>query len=183
MSSFLADEFEAARRRTTDPKFAEVIAGMGFTDEDVPPWGIECVCADSVFYEPMPDGKPAVIAAAVEQGELIDLVAVSLETWAMRRRLGTARVLGADSIEDARFFHRPLTLFTDVAGWLAGHGRGAVILDWRAAPRELADLDAVLCQSEALAARVTRAFAQPVPLPPLYFLGSHPSSKESRHDR
>ncbi len=179
--SSLQDELDAAARFADRPELTQVHADMGLDRAGVPPWGIAYVAADKVFYEPDPDGKAAIIVGAFEQGELVDLVATSLGTHAMRRRRGEARVLGADRVERARDLDKPLTLFNDAFAWLAGAGCGAVVLDWRAAPRELADLKGLLCQSEALARRVARAFAQPVPLPPLYVHRRDRRPKESTH--
>jgi hypothetical protein len=182
-SSLLQDELDAAARFAARPELAAALAAMRLDRAGLPPWGIACVAADKEFYEPDPDGKAAVVVGAFEQGELVDLVATSLGTRAMRRRCGEARLLGADWIGRARDLDKPLNLFNDAFAWLAGDGCGAVILDWRAAPRELADLKGLLCQSEALAHRVARAFAQPVPLPPLYVHRRDNHPEESRHAR
>jgi hypothetical protein len=179
--SLLQDELDTAARFAARPELAPVLADMRLDRAGLPPWGIAHVAADKVFYEPDPDGKPAIIVGAFEQGELIDLVATSLDTRAMRRRCGEARLLGMDWIERARDLAKPLSLFNDAFAWLAGDGCGAVVLDWRAAPRELADLRGLLCQSEALARRVTQAFARPVPLPPLYVHRSDNRPRESAH--
>src|SRR5688572_14793349 len=56
--------------------------------------GFDRVVAGPSFYEPADEGRWALITAAYDDGELVDLAATSLRTRAMRRRTGLAQVLG-----------------------------------------------------------------------------------------
>lgn len=119
------------------------------------------------------------IVGAYEDGVLVDLVATSLDTRAMRTRLGIARLLGEETIERARRLDRPVLIFNDPLAWLCSHCCGVVIVDWRCAPFRLADVPGLVCQSEMLARRLKRAFDNPQPLPPLFVPQPHP--QETHH--
>ncbi len=134
-----------------------------------PCWGLALVEVDAHFYEPSRGpGALALIAGAWDGRDLIDLVATSTRTRAMRRRTGAAALLNDRAVDLARDAHRPLRLYEDGYAWLAARCHGAVVLDWpRAVPR-LAEAPGLVCDSEALARRVMRAFERPLPLPPLF---------------
>jgi hypothetical protein len=179
--SALVREFEVAARLPRPPAAAQALVETGLRLPAGQDWGMATVAVGGPFYEPAPEGPWAVIVPAVEDDVLVDLVAASLRPpsvgRAVRRRRGDAQVLGYDRIGEARWFERPLTLFDDPVEWLLADGQGIVVLDWRVAPGLLADLPGLVCQSDWLANRVARAFARPIPLPPLYV----PPAKEIRH--
>ena len=89
-------ELAAAQRLARDPRCAAAfdfpidLAGVAF-----------CEFAGGV-YQPAADGVPAVIIAAEEGGELVDLVAYRLSDRVVATRMGIAACLGADMIEAAR---------------------------------------------------------------------------------
>src|SRR5206468_2286997 len=76
-------------------------------------------------------GDASLIVPAFAAAGLIDLAAQRLDDGTLYRRLGLATLLGADAVDRARETEGPLLVFGGVASWLAGHGLGAVILDWR----------------------------------------------------
>jgi hypothetical protein len=122
----------------------------------------------------------ALIQCVYQQGGLIDLVATSLETRAMRCRRGLGTLLGEDRLENALQYGKPLAVFADGLAWLAAGRTGVVILDWNDGPLLLADAPALLCESEALALRLHQAFACEVfAAPPIFVSSGQP--KECRH--
>ncbi len=150
-------------------------AGLRFAGRRL--WGLATVTADDRFYEPDPEGRFAIIAGAFEEGRLIDLVAMSVATRAMRRRRGETALLGSEAIEFARETERPLRVFSHPLSWVRNRCHGVVVLDWRLAPYLLADLPAITCDSPLLAARLQQAFDRPIPAPTIFV----PQSMENRH--
>jgi hypothetical protein len=75
----------------------------------------------------------------------VDLVAQTFALKGIRARLGVASVVGADDIEAARESGQPLYIFSSLPQWLKGGGRGAVIVEWQQAVRELDGVPAILC--------------------------------------
>jgi hypothetical protein len=156
----LLQELQAAGRLIGHPRLEHVLkeANLAFT-VGKGLWGLARVKAGPELYEPSDDGTWAVITAAWQDGELIDLVATSLQTKAMRRRTGLARVLGEEWIEVAYAAGCPGKLRANGFSWLGNRFIGTVILDWTEAVDILGDLSAVACETHALAQRVQRAFA------------------------
>lgn len=132
--------------------------------------GIDRVIVDGAFYQPDPEGEPALIAGAVDYGELIDLVATSVlpSGFGLRTRRGEAQLLGREVLEDSRFLGPPLKLYDSAWSWLREGRQGCVIVDWRRAPFQLEDVPALICESHALGLLVEQAFARPIPMPPLF---------------
>jgi hypothetical protein len=169
--SELIDAYRFARR----PIYRAAIHRLGLQLGEGYLWGLAPVAADSLFYEPDPEGELALIVGAFERGALFDLVAVSPFTFGIRTRLGEANLLGADWLEVARWHERSLKLYAEPFSWLR-HGRnGAVILDWRGIGFRLSDMPSIVCETEALADQVRDAFARPLPLPPVRLM--HPTEK------
>lgn len=143
-------------------------------------WGICGVSAGPEFYQPDDAGVLAAIVPAVEGPEdpyiegpgtegpgIVDLVACSLATRAMRTRRGIAAVLGHARIDDAVLGNQPLNVYDDALSWLRGGCRGVVVLDWPAAPLLLREVPALTCESRATAERLGAAFERPRPYPPI----------------
>ena len=180
----LLHELENARRRARREVCVPYLRSAGIDDllalPDYPPWGLAWISVGEAFYqpEPYPDGIGALILPAIEVRSVVDLVAVSLETGAVRTRYGIAEMLGAREL-----FHRsedgePVPVFEDALSWLRGGGDGIFILDWTRIHVPLQGLPGLVCQTPALAQRIKRAFEQAIPCPPL-LVASDP--KESRH--
>jgi hypothetical protein len=167
VSGLLGELIEASRARIR-PAIARLLP-RALASGARPCWGLALVEVDAHFYEPSRGhGALALIAGAWDGRHLIDLVATSARTRAMRRRTGEAALLNDRAVDLARDAHRPLRLHEDGYAWLAARCHGAVVLDWpRAVPR-LAEAPGLVCDSEALARRVLRAFERPLPLPPLF---------------
>ena len=167
LPGLLGELIEASRARSL-PEVARLLP-RPFASGPRPCWGLALVEADARFYAPASDGGAlALIAAAWDGPDLIDLVATSPRTRAMRRRTGEAVLLNDRAVDQAREMQRPLRLHEDGYAWLAARCHGAVVLDWpRAVPR-LAEAPGLVCDSEALARRVMHAFERPLPLPPLF---------------
>jgi hypothetical protein len=70
----------------------------------------------------------------------------------------------------------PLLVHGDVLSWLRGRGRGAVVLDWRRAPRHLDGLATLLCSAGA-APRVHRATRRCRPAPTIAVLASREAGR------
>ncbi|HZQ00359.1 MAG TPA: hypothetical protein VFB13_12515 [Reyranella sp.] len=145
-------------------------------------WGFARVEADERYYMPSPDGRTvALIAPAYERRGnctyIVDLVATSISTRAVRRRRGEAAILGDDWIDCAIEARRPVRLYENPLWWVNGRCHGAVVLDWRDLAYRLAEASSIICQTTTLAERVSDAFARPIPMPPLYV----PPAQETRH--
>lgn len=147
-------------------------------------WGIDWVEPEGRFYRPAAEaGRVAAIFGVWEEHQMIDLVAVSLETRACRRRRGLATLLGHDRCEAARRFGGTLTLFADPLAWLAGERRGAVVLDWESAPYLLRDVERLACPDEALALRLSRAFRDELLAPPPIFVTTRKTKETEDAER
>jgi hypothetical protein len=88
----------------------------------------------------------------------------------MRRRTGFAPVLGAPWIDVCRQSHMDLFLRDSALSWWTENFFGAVILDWAYAAALLRDVPRIACESQALARRVRRAFADAGRCPHLFVL-------------
>lgn len=158
---------------------APILARIGLTERPTF-WGVDWVDVDRDLYRPADDGgRVALIIGVYQYGGLVDLLATSLETRAMRRRRGLGTLLGEDRLEHPLQRSKSLAVFADGLSWLAGGCKGVVILDWSDAI-QLADMPALICESEALAERVRRAFAaEDYSAPPIFVPSGQP--KERRH--
>lgn len=154
----LLQELQRAGRLAERPELEPVRKTSALPSTRGTLWGFDRVIAGGHFYEPAEEGRWALITAAYEGGELVDLVATSLRTRAMRRRTGMAHVLGAPWIGVAEQSHIHLSLRESALRWWASGFFGAVILDWAFAPALLGGVPAVACESRGLAERVRRAF-------------------------
>jgi hypothetical protein len=154
----LLQELQRAGRQAERPELEPVRKTSALPSTLGTRWGFDRVVAGPSFYEPADEGRWALITAAYEDGELVDLVATSLRTRAMRRRTGLAQVLGEPWIGVAIQSHAPLILRESALRWWASSFFGAVILDWAYAAEPLRDVPAIGCESRPLAERVLRAF-------------------------
>src|SRR6476659_6924230 len=103
-------ELLLAWRLARSPAMESVLARAGLGELPASPhWGIDWVEPDGPLYRPAAQGGlVAAILPARLDGPLIDLVATSLETRAMRRRQGLAMVLGDEQIALAQDNGTPL---------------------------------------------------------------------------
>lgn len=164
----LLSELIAAHRTARREDLAQALDACGLRQTGRPIFGVSFVTIDGNNYAPEPGGRPALIVPYFEGGELVDLVATGFATRTCRTRDGLCVALGTDQIEQARWNEGQLRLYSDPLEWLQ-HGRqGACVVDWRAARHALADVPAIACSSDMLAARVEKAMRQPVRLPALY---------------
>ena len=175
----LLGELIAAGRRRMHPDLAAPLASLGLDRGRLPLWGVGWTVAEGDTWRPAAPGEPgaaSLIAPAFEAAGLTDLVAQRLRDGRLYRRLGLAVLLGADAVEQARQTEGSLVVFGDAASWLAGHGRGVVILDWREAARRLEGVRTILCPAHCGPAlhRATRSCR---PRPTI----AVPRPKESRH--
>jgi hypothetical protein len=146
-----------------------------------PPWRIgrvEFFGPDRAWYQPCEDGQGAVVIPVIEFGKEIDLAAIDLATQHVATRLGVGKALGLDNIDSVRWNGGTLTLVERPLDWLREPAAAACIIDWKQAAFTLADLDRptttladrpieVRCSSLALAERIERALARPLPAPEL----------------
>jgi hypothetical protein len=164
-------ELARADRRRWHPDLAPVLADLGLADVCGPAWGFGHVVADGEAYRPAIDGEPghaAFIVPAVEDGGVVDLVACTVVTRRMRSRLGVAAVVGLEEIEAARDTGSPLLVFDDTIRWLRGGARGAVIVDWDRAAREIEGIKIIMCPA-SLASRLHDATRRCWPRPTIAF--------------
>ena len=180
----LVHELKTAWVRARGGTHAKELRPAGLYDlltvPGTPPWGLAWVSVGEEFYqpEPFPDGIPALIVPAIEALHVVDLVAVSFETGALRTRYGIADYVGYNAILHRSADNEPVPVFEDALSWLKGGGDGIFIVDWTAIHTHLRGLPGLVCQTPALAQRIKRAFEQAIPCPPL-LVASDP--KESRH--
>ena len=106
----LLHELNRAGRQAERPELEAVRETSALPSTRSTRWGFDRVIAGPCFYEPADEGRWALITAAYDDGELVDLVATSLRTRAMRRRTGLAHVLGAPWIGVAEQSHLHLSL-------------------------------------------------------------------------
>jgi hypothetical protein len=158
-------EYLASRRTGRHPELAPALQDCGLPAEG---FGVSFVEIDAHHYAPISGGKPAIIAPLFENGRLLDLVATGIEARSTRTRAGIATVLGQEWIDRAKDTETTVRLFADPIEWLRNEGRGAVVVDWRAARHALADVPGIACETEFLAAQVERAMRQPASLPKLF---------------
>lgn len=167
-SGELLRELIAASRLAEHPDFAAELARCGIGARG-PVFGLATVETDGRFYAPCPEGKLALINGVWEEdGGLIDLVATSVRSRAMRRRRGEGRFIGGDAIERARWSSQSLHLYTDAWSWMHHGCAGAVVLDWSGAVYAFHDIAGIVCESELLCARLKRAYHLPVEPPPIF---------------
>ena len=170
-----------AMRFARDALVRPILERLGISPK-APPCGIgrvEFFGPAGAYYLPCEDGPAfAIIVPVVEFGDTIDLAAIDLETQHVATRLGIGKALGLDDIDRARWDGGRLNLFDKPLDWLREPEAAACIIDWKVAAFTLANLDhpvtalagepiEVLCSSFALAERIERAFARPLPAPEL----------------
>jgi hypothetical protein len=133
-----------------------------------PIWGLDFVQVDTEYYQPSLEGRAAIIVPLFGDGALLDLIACSLATRSCRTRLGICTVLGREWLDQAREHDTAARLLPDPIEWLRNGRRGAVIVDWRSAPYELADLPGISVSNDLLAKRIDNALRQPANIPPIF---------------
>lgn len=175
----LLPELIAAYRFARRRQFRQELLRAGLTFGDDYLWGLARVAVDPHFYQPEPEGRLALIVGAFEAGVLIDLVAVGRSTFGLRTRRGDADILGHDALESARWSRTPLHVYDSAWSWLRHGRRGVAVVNWNAVPGLLSDVAEIRCETAALADRVDRAFARPIPRPPLYVLSPNPPTPHS----
>jgi hypothetical protein len=163
----ILDELIRAGARRYAPALEEPLQALGLAGVRAPLWGFADVVAEQDTWRPAGDEEPgmaALIVPACEDGAIVDLVAQRLGDGRVLSRLGAVDLLGWDELQLARDSGGPLLVYRDVLTWLRGHGRGAVVLDWRSAHRHLDGLATLLCseRSAPLLHRATRR-CRPVP--------------------
>jgi hypothetical protein len=142
--------------------------GAGFPLDRVPLFGVEFIELGGQHYTPLVGGHPAIIIPAIEGGELVDLTATGLATRRTVTRYGNAAVLGQEAIDRAKDSETYVYLFSDPIEWLRNRCRGAVVLDWSVARFALADVLAIACATEFIAARIDKELRRPSHVPPLF---------------
>jgi hypothetical protein len=168
-SPTLLRELEEATLLARTPSFADSLASVGLTFCGHEGFGIARVIAGQEFYEPHEDGVPALIVPAIEQGEIVDLVACAFGSRLMRTRQGIARLLGLDHVFNRTFFaDEQVDVFADAIAWVKAAGQGVVVIDWQFGPTPLRDLPGLRCADAATGKRLRDAFVRPPPYPPIH---------------
>jgi hypothetical protein len=168
----LLRELLAAHRTARSPELAAALQACGLPVDGPSTWGVSFVDIDPHHYAPA-GGKAAIVTPLFADGALLDLIATGLATRSTRTRLGAATMLGRQWIDHAKDTETAVRLFGDPLEWLRNGCRGAVVIDWRAARYELADLPGIACENEMLAKRVEHALKQPARIPQLFVREAH----------
>jgi hypothetical protein len=160
-------ELVEAHKKARRAELAEALDACGLRQTGGPIFGIEFVSVDANNYWPEPGGRPALIVPYFDGGRLLDLVACGFATRTCRTREGICTTLGTEHIDRVRDGEGQLRLYSDPLEWLQYGRDGACLIDWRAARFDLADMPAIACSSDMLAASVKKALRQPANLPAL----------------
>jgi len=155
----LLRELLHASKVAREPRLEGVLATLGLTHEG-PLWRFDFVDFTGPTYRPLLGGDGALIVPVFDDGLIVDLVACRVIDRRIATRHGAARALGEDWIDRAILHRTPLALFSDPLHWLMAGRHGAVVLDWRKAPFLFDGVEAVACDSPALASRVRSATHQ-----------------------
>lgn len=173
-------ELIAADARRQQPELAPLLAALALVGRRAPAWGVGHVICDGRSYRPAAAGETgfhaALIAPATEEGTLTDLVAQDLATGRLRSRLDVAVLVGIDEVEVAKTHGVPLVVFRDLARWIRGNCRGAVVVRWERAGDALDGVPAILSTSD-LAARLHSATSKCWPRPVI----AVPDARSARH--
>jgi hypothetical protein len=159
----LLRELLHASKVAREPRLEGVLATLGLAHEG-PLWGFDFVEFTGPAYRPLLGGDGALIVPVFDDGLIVDLVACRVIDRRIASRHGAARALGEDWIDRAILHRTPLALFSDPLRWLMAGRRGTVVLDWRKVSFLLNGVEAVACDSPALASRIraaTRRMARP----------------------
>ncbi|MGE0854263.1 MAG: hypothetical protein AB7O44_32435 [Hyphomicrobiaceae bacterium] len=138
-------------------------------------WGFGHIVVEGEGYRPALPGElaeAAFIAPAFEGGRLADLVAQPIGQKTFHTRLGVAKALGIDAIEESREHDLPLFIFPTIDAWLRGNCSGAVIIDLTQAAHLLDGIKSILCHASR-AATLHRATRRCWPRPTIASPGSH----------
>jgi hypothetical protein len=172
-------ELAQAERTQSDPRLATILAAMRLKHPRACAWGFLHIVieGDSPLWRPAisPEiGKTACVVAATQDGGLVDLAAATLDNHRIAlTRHGTADLLGADEVEQARETGSPLFVFESILNWLQAGTRGCVVIDWRRAAILLDGVRVILC-NKRLADRLLRATASCWPRPDVRILKALP---------
>lgn len=120
-----------------------VLVKYGVSPEITPLCGLDRVRSNGCWYEPDPDGVPAVIVPGIDFGEVVDLVAFQPHRPGhFKIRTGAAPFLGGDNMASN---FGPLHIWRTPLGYLRAGLNGVVVLSWSTARPLLA------CCSEIIA--------------------------------
>lgn len=140
---------------------------LGLHGRRAPAWGFGHVVTEGDYYRlAFPDeaAEAAIIAPAMVGGHLVDLVAQPIGSNTLYTRLGVAKALGIDAIEEAREYDEPLFVFPTIDAWLRGNCSGAVIIDLRQAAHLLDGIKSIICSvaiAPALYSATRRCWPRP----------------------
>jgi hypothetical protein len=176
----LLHELLQALKVAREPRLQGVLAALSLAHDGYPcghAWGFDFVEFQGPVYQPLLGGAGALIVPVFDDGLIVDLAACRVSDRRIATRRGVARALGEDWIDRAVLRRTPLPLFSDPLRWLMAGRQGAVVLNWRQAPFLFDGLDAISCDSPALAARV-HAAARQMASPPKPFSPSRCARRE-----
>ena len=174
----LMRELISAQGLASSPVMAPILAQAGLDGDPRRWWGVDWVEVANGGYRPVAEGgRAAAIIGVWRHGGLLDLLATSLETRAMRRRKNLASILGEENVDVSLKSGKPLEVCVDGVSWLARGRKGVVILDWDQADCCLRDVPSFSCQTDELALRLKRLFDGGWGLRPPIFV---PTAKERR---
>lgn len=159
--AYEAAVFDWLARRICIPRAVLHLAGPSII-------GVGRIETGDSYWQPLPTGKPALVAPCsfgIDFGDLystIDLIAwtpANPDRWWWRTGQGAA--LGAEEIEKARTFEKPLLLHATPVDWVRAGGTGCCILDWRGSPDTLRNVETFRCPDRRYAKRLERRLAEP----------------------
>lgn len=131
-------------------------------------------------YAPAPTGQRRLILPVHEDGELVDLVAVSStepDDWHVRT--GAATALGLFDGWHHRWVDA-VPVHRNPLEWLRAGGEGLCILDWSSPDLDrLRDLPAMSVNDAGLARNLTASLTKPLPIPDIYINTNGAQAREA----
>ena len=171
--SDLLQEFAASAAKAAQPETVAWLARYGIGRGVI--FGPHCslvgvarIEIDGQYYQPVPEGHPAIIIpvsydyapGCLDPLDLIAFTPARPDRW--YHRTGWGDVLGEDAIERAWLLEQPLTMHATPLDWLQAGGHGTCILDWSAARFALGNVRAFNCPTREYGLKLQRALSEPV---------------------
>ena len=137
-----------------------VLTKFGVSRDVTPVCGIARVRSHGPFFEPDPNGEPAIILPVMDDGEVADLVAVMPHRpghW--RVRLGACPLLG---IDNTGIWSEPLHVWRTPLDYLRAELEGVVVLSWPAALPLLRSCSEIIAEDVEHGREIHRRLSHPI---------------------
>ena len=140
-----------------------VLRKFGVPSDITPICGIARVRSHGPFYEPDPNGNPAIIMPAMEGGEVADLVAfMPHRPNHFCVRLGACPLLGIDNMG---VWSEPLRVWRTPIDHLRAGLEGAVVLSWPGAIPLLRSCSELIPEDTQHGVEIRKRLSRPIALP------------------